>query len=156
MAYTSGMKKLILVFAGALALALAWWLLAPLFIEVTVDDPLDPALLQAEETPETIIRGPFSIIDTPGHPATGDVRVIESPTETLIRFEDYDGTNGPDLFVYLAKDLEANEFVSLGRARGIMGNLNYPVPEDINLADYPYVLTWCRAFGVLFDYAKIN
>ena len=109
-----------------------------------------------EIEPEIFIDGPFPIIDTPGHPATGGVEVIHSPEETLIRYLNYDGTNGPDLEIYLAKDLEANEFVSLGRAKGNQGTLIYGVPFDIDIDEYRYVLTWCEAFGVLFDYAEIN
>lgn len=98
----------------------------------------------------------FPIVDTRGHPASGDIRVVSDGTQSIVRYENYDGTNGPDLFVYLAKDLDAEEFVDLGRARGNRGNINYEVPADIDVNEYKYVMTWCRAFGVLFDYAEIN
>ena len=115
-----------------------------------------PEPVTENNVPTPTVTGPFAISDTPGHSATGNVRVIETPEESIVRFEDYDGTNGPDLFVYLAKDLEANEFVSLGRAKGNMGNINYTVPEDVDVGEYKYVITWCKAFGVLFDYAEIQ
>jgi hypothetical protein len=161
------MKKLppwkILLPIGVVVAGILWWTIAPLFTNVVVDDVLDPeieALLTAEpvdnEVPSTLVRGPFSVVDTPTHPATGVVRVIESPEQQLIRFENYDGTNGPDLRIYLATDLEATEFVDLGEAKGNQGNINYEVPDTVNIDDYQYVLTWCRAFGVLFDYAELE
>jgi len=101
------------------------------------------------------VRGPFAIEDTPGHPATGQVRIFNGEDGDIVRFENYQGTNGPDLLVYLATDLDATEFFSLGRAKGNEGNINYTVPEGVNIDDYQYVMTWCRAFGVLFDYAQI-
>lgn len=101
-------------------------------------------------------HGPFEIIGTTGHPASGEIEIIESPEEKLVHYKNYDGTNGPDLKVYLAKDLEAEEFFDLGDARGNQGNLIYGVPLDVDLSEYKYVLTWCEAFGVLFDYAEIN
>ena len=107
-------------------------------------------------TPGPVMRGPFTIEDTLGHPASGQVRVIETADSTIVRFEDYNGTNGPDLRIYLATDLNATEFVDLGKPRGNMGNINYVIPDDVDLDDYMYVMTWCRAFGVLFDYAEIN
>ncbi len=107
-------------------------------------------------TPGPVVRGPFSIDDTPGHPASGQTRIIETKDETLLRFENYDGTNGPDLRVYLATDLEATSFIDLGKAKGNKGNINYTIPDDVDVDDYAYVMTWCRAFGVLFDYAQIN
>jgi hypothetical protein len=141
-----------------------WWAFSPLLFDVSVDDTLDPSIEAALETdgvPSTdmpddvMVFGPFPIVDTPTHPATGSVRVIATPEGTTIRYENYQGTNGPDLYVYLANDLDGNDFVSLGRTRGNQGNINYTVPEDVNVADYRYVLTWCQAFGVLFDYAEI-
>lgn len=108
------------------------------------------------EAPRTTTEGPFPIVDTRTHPASGDVRLIRTPEETIVRYENYEGTNGPDLYVYLAKDLDAEEFVDLGRAKGNKGNINYSVPDDIDIDEYQYVMTWCRAFGVLFDYALIN
>ena len=102
------------------------------------------------------ITGPVEITGTPGHPASGKVSLIESPAEKIVYFENYDGTNGPDLFVYLAKDLEANEYVDLGRAKGNQGDIIYGVPLDVDLSEYKYVITWCKAFSELFDYAEIN
>ena len=82
--------------------------------------------------------------------------VIENESGTTIRYEDFETLNGPDLFVYLSKDRDATEFVNLGRVRGTMGNINYEVPEGVNISEYPYVLTWCRAFRVLFNSAEIQ
>lgn len=166
------MKYILLALLGVLLTAVGYWLIAPAFIDVEIQDELDPEIAalitqsnevtntnttdQSTDIPTPIVRGPFTIASTPGHGATGSIRTIETEAETTIRFEDYQGTNGPDLFVYLANDLDATEFVSLGRTRGNQGNINYTVPEDIDINDYKYVMTWCKAFGVLFDYAEIN
>lgn len=100
--------------------------------------------------------GPFPITGTSGHPASGEVEVIQSAEELLIRYKNYDGTNGPDLHVYLSKDLEAEDFIDLGLAKGNKGNIIYGAPLDVDLSEYKYILTWCKAFDVLFDYALIN
>lgn len=100
--------------------------------------------------------GPFPITGTTGHPASGNIEIIESPEEKLVYYKNYYGTNGPDLKVYLAKDLDARDIVDLGDAKGNQGNLIYGAPLDVDFSEYKYVLTWCEAFGVLFDYAKIN
>ena len=123
--------------------------------ETTTDTPVaEPATVA--ETYGIQNLGPFPITGTAGHPATGNIEIISSPEEKLVYYKDYDGTNGPDLKVYLSKDLEATEIFDLGEAKGNQGNLIYGIPLDIDLSEYNYVLTWCEAFGVLFDYAKIN
>ncbi len=145
------MKKIIFVVLGILVLVFLWWTVSPLFINKTVDDATPVVDLD-----QTDSAGPFFIKDTAAHPATGEVLIIRDGDDTTVRFENYDGTNGPDLYVYLAKDLDAKEFVSLGRAKGNKGNINYQVPSNIDASEYKYVMTWCQAFGVLFDYAEIN
>lgn len=120
------------------------------------DEPTDEEGVSVVDETPVFSDGPFPITGTPGHPASGEISLIRSPEETLIQYQDYDGTNGPDLFVYLSKDLEAKDFIDLGPAKGNKGNIIYGVPLDANLDEYPYVLTWCKAFGVLFDYAQIN
>ncbi len=102
------------------------------------------------------VSAKLPITGTGGHSASGDIRVIYAPNETMVRYEDYRGTNGPDLRVYLATDLRATDFIDLGKAKGNIGNINYSVPSGVNINDYNYVLTWCRSFSTLFDYASIN
>ena len=151
------MKKVVLIVGLILVIGIGYWLAAPLFVTNEVQDELPQQFVtnEPDQAPAPVGES-FSIIDTPGHPAEGVIRVIDTEEQTLVRFEDYEGTNGPDLFVYLAKDLEATEFVSLGRAKGNMGNINYEVPGDVDISEYQYIMTWCRLFGVLFDYAEIN
>jgi len=127
--------------------------------EVNKSQEKDEPVVKPPEknSPEILSYGPFEITGTSGHPASGNVRVIPKPTmETVIQYENYSGTNCPDLHVYLASDMDATKFIDLGEAKGDKGDTNYLVREGVNLTEYPYVLTWCRAFGVLFDYAKIN
>jgi hypothetical protein len=100
----------------------------------------------------------FPIQDTPFHPASGVVRVIDTigdNTGAIIRFENYETINGPNLHVYLANDLNANDFVDLGEIRGTVGNINYFLPEEVDISQYRYVLVWCVPFGVLFHFAEI-
>jgi len=72
-----------------------------------------------------------------------------------VRFENFKSTNGPDLFVYLATDDQASDFVDLGRLKGNVGNQNYEIPEGVDLSKYNKVLVWCKAFSVLFGSAEL-
>jgi hypothetical protein len=122
---------------------------APVVEETAVEPP-------AAETYGVITRGPFPIVGTPDHPASGHIEIIESPEEKLIHYKDYDGTSGLDLRIYLSKDLEASDVFDLGDARGNAGDLVYGMPLDVDISDYKYVLTWSAASDELFDYAKIK
>lgn len=141
--------------------AFLYWTVSPIFIDTRVEEALPEILLPKDgpndrELTQQLSTNVYPIVDTPLHPANGSVKIVKTGDETIVRYENYEGTNGPDLYVYLAKDLEAKEFVSLGQAKGNLGNLNYTVPNGVDIREYRYVLTWCRAFGVLFDYAEIK
>jgi len=109
-----------------------------------------------EETPIPVETKSARVLGTSGHPAEGTARVIETTEGIIVRFENFKTINGPNLHVYLSKDLEAKDFVDLGPIRGTSGNINYTVPNDINITEYKYVLHWCVPFRVLFNSAEIN
>ena len=73
--------------------------------------------------------------------ASGQVKVLQIPEGTqILRFENLDVTNGPDLYVYLAMDTTAKDFVSLGRLKDNINNQNYPFPENMDFEKYNTVL----------------
>ncbi len=91
------------------------------------------------------------------HDAQGDVYTI--PLEdgsNVLRLENFQSTNGPDLFVYLATDDKASEFINLGDLKANKGNQNYEIPDDVDLEKYNKVLIWCKSFSVLFGSAELS
>jgi hypothetical protein len=127
-------------------------------MRLTNSEPAEP---MTEEAPlAMMVRSDvvpsFPVMGTRGHPASGTVRVIESDTETIIRYEDFETINGPQLRVYLANDLDATDYVDLGPVRGTKGNINYTVPAGVDVSEYRYVMYWCEPFSVLFNYADLS
>lgn len=145
------MKKKLLYFVGALVLvailAFAYYAISPLFRNIKADDAAPSSGVQSRSA---------QVIGTTGHPASGTVRIVEAEGKAYVRYENFKTINGPDIYVYLSKDLDANEYVNLGRVRATEGNINYEIPVGTNVADYKYVLTWCKQFGVLFNSADIS
>ena len=152
---------------GLGVLGFAYYALSPLFINVVVDEALPESVSQmpAEQpvsTGEQVQDTPVApevvgaeVVGTTGHPASGTARIVESGGTTFVRYENFKTINGPDLYVYLATDLGATEFVDLGRLRATEGNVNYEVPAGVDVADYRYVLVWCKAFSILFNSADL-
>lgn len=146
------MKKILLYGALVLAiplLAFAYYAISPLFITIEMNE-------SAPESADMDTSRSAAVVATPAHPASGTVRILEAGGKTYVRYENYETINGPDLYVYLAKDLGAVEFVNLGRLKATQGNVNYEIPEKVDVSEYQYVLTWCKAFGVLFNYADFG
>jgi Electron transfer DM13 len=149
-------KKIFYVFGTLICiglLAFAYYAISPLFISIKLDE----ALPEAEQAEQSQVQANLSpITGTTGHPASGTARVIEADSRSYIRYENFKTINGPDLYVYLAKDLDAKDYVNLGTLRATEGNVNYEVPSGVDVRDYRYVMVWCKQFGVLFNYADLR
>lgn len=140
-------------------MAFGYYAISPLFRNVKVDEALPEAKQMEDraitEQPQSqIVSAP--VVGTTGHPASGTARIIDADGKKYIRYENFKTINGPDIYVYIAKDLDAKEFVNLGPVKATEGNINYEIPAGVNVAEYTYVLTWCKAFGVLFNYADVS
>lgn len=152
-------KKLLIALTVIILLGVGYFLLAPLFITTKIDEalPLVPtqnSTLGITSQPQQ--TGPATIIGTPGHAASGQVKILSDGTDSYIRYENFKTINGPDIYVYLAKDLDAQDFVNIGKVKATEGNVNYKIPTGVTVSDYKYVMIWCKAFGVLFNYADIT
>ncbi len=133
-------------------------------MEETMEETSDESMMEdkemMEETMEVVPMsyvGTFIGVGDGIHDAQGDAYTI--PLEgggNVLRLENFESTNGPDLFVYLATDDNASEFVNLGELKASKGNQNYEIPEDTDLSKYSKVLIWCKAFGVLFGSAELS
>lgn len=153
-------KKIILGILIIVVVYGLYYAISPLFINIQADEAIpvskqmpESISLKEENKKENI---PAKIIGTTGHPASGTARIVKIDDKTYLRYENFKTINGPDIYVYLSKDINAKEFVSLGKVRATEGNINYEIPSNINVSDYPYALVWCEDFGVLFNSAKLN
>ena len=101
------------------------------------------------------------------HATTGTVRILELPDGSrVLRIEGLDTSDGPDLKVWLSDQpvidgvdgwgvFDDGAYVSLGDLKGNRGNQNYPIPADVDLADYTAVSIWCERFAVSFGAAEL-
>ncbi len=101
-----------------------------------------------------IVKGNFT--STPGHNVIGTAKIFDDNGRKELRLENFSSTNGPDLRVYLSKDLSASSFLSLGSLKSVSGNQNYVITGMPDFAEYKYVLIWCEQFTILFGSATIN
>jgi len=140
---------------------------APLFFDVTVDEPIpeitstitttEGTTTSTVEEPQLVASGQFVGVNDGIHNAEGQAKVLQLVDgKQLLRLEDFKSTNGPDLYVYLATDSTAQDYVSLGELKANIGNQNYEIPEGTDLTKYDTALVWCKQFSVLFGSAEIN
>ncbi|MPZ97305.1 MAG: electron transporter [Propionibacteriales bacterium] len=119
----------------------------------------------ATPSPKMLAGGTFISHE---HETTGTVRVVQLPDGThVLRLDDLDTSNGPDLKVWLS-DAEVVEgragwhlfddgaYVNLGDLKGNKGSQNYRIPADVDLADFGSVSIWCDRFNVSFGAAVLE
>lgn len=144
---------------GFVSGGIAWYLFSPLFIDQVVSEELPEGLAVTE-----IARGSFRDADR-AHQGQGTVQVLRTDAgEHLVRFTEFEVTNGPDLKVWLvaeadpqrSADVSASEWVSLGPLKGNIGDQSYMVPAGTDIADFGSVVIWCERFSVLFSPATLD
>ncbi|MBI2551651.1 DM13 domain-containing protein [Candidatus Uhrbacteria bacterium] len=89
-------------------------------------------------------------------PASGRGYVLQTETGRSLYLDGFETPNGPNLHLYLAKDLTGREYYDLGALRATKGNVGYPLDAEINVDEYPYVLIWSVPFRVLFGSALLS
>ncbi len=106
-------------------------------------------------------QGAFRDFDS-FHKGTGTATIFQLGDQRVLRFENFEVTNGPDLHVLLVENVDASgrsdmgEFVDLGSLKGNVGNQNYEIPVDVDLANFNGVMIYCVPFHVIFATAPLN
>lgn len=159
--------KVLLAVVIIIGIAVAWWLISPLFVTKRVSEELPSAqitpisqspasTLLPASTPAITAEGTFTGFDKL-HQASGTARIVQVSGKTYVRFEDdFTVTNGPDLFVYLGNNNAYDASANLGKLKGNEGSQNYEIPSSISINNYSEVWVWCRAFSVPFGKAVLK
>jgi len=117
---------------------------------------------EAKATPgrNIVVEGQFVEVDFI-HRGSGTARIVEEGGKRYLQLEDFNVTNGPDLYVYLSEskspsnDLKSlDKYISLGFLKGNIGNQIYEIPDVFR--GYDTAIIWCQKFGVLFSYAVME
>ena len=117
----------------------------------------------APSGPVALAAGRFIPGSTPGDRAEGSATIYKlEDGKQVVRLQDFKTTNGPDLFVVLARSANPNqdgvksgEYLRLAALKGNQGNQNYELPADVDLNKYKSIVIWCRTFNVVFGYATL-
>ncbi|WP_033318977.1 DM13 domain-containing protein [Streptomyces yerevanensis] len=114
--------------------------------------------------PRTLARGDLISHE---HTTSGTATVLRlADGSHVLRLENLDTSNGPDLRVWLTDApvkegragwgvFDDGKYVSLGKLKGNKGDQNYVLPADTDPAAYTSVSIWCDRFNVSFGAAEL-
>jgi len=98
-------------------------------------------------------------------PTEGTATIFQMGDGTrVLRLTSFSTSNGPDVHVYMvaaddAKDVATVQqagFIDLGVLKGNIGDQNYSLSSDLDLAKYRAVSIWCKRFSVNFGAAELR
>ncbi len=98
------------------------------------------------------------------HETTGDATIYRvEGGKRVLRLTNFKTSNGPDVRVFLVAAGDASDadtvkkagYVEVGKLKGNVGDQNYDIPADVDLAKYRAVTIWCNRFGVNFATAPL-
>jgi hypothetical protein len=135
----------------------------------TPEEQASPSRTPTEQASEpgtaAPVRVSFGDFHGVAHPGTGSAAVYRQDDGSyVLRLENLDIFNGPDLYVYAVAADDANDndavleagFLNLGRLKGNQGNQNYGLPADFDPSTYRSISVWCQRFSVNFATAPLR
>lgn len=161
-------KKVVLLVLAAVVGVVGWYLFRPerLWVNQKVNEslPMENATSQGAQVtmPAPLATGMFHSV---AHTTEGTASIYQGDNgKKVLRFTNFETSNGPDVQVYLvaADDAKDNAtvtkagFIHVGALKGNIGDQNYDLPGNVDLAKYRAVTIWCRRFGVNFATAPLT
>ncbi len=122
----------------------------------------EPTSVPTPSGPVLVSQGQFHAV---AHAGSGDALIYQQPDGTyVLRLENLDVENGPDLYVYAAAVADANDadsivsagFINVGQLKGNKGNQTYTLPTDFDPAVHRAISIWCQRFTVNFATAPLQ
>lgn len=104
-------------------------------------------------TPSAVLKYYGSFMPTSGISVTGEAKIYLENGQYKVVLDNFSISSGPDLKVYLSKAATPSEFVNLGN---LTSQTVYPIPDNVNVAEYSHVLIHCQQFSHLFAIAALT
>jgi hypothetical protein len=162
-------KRSLVIGAAIVAVFGGWYAFRPerLFVNRTVNESLGAVVPAPNDAPSAMAAAPMALamgrFHSNAHDTRGVASVLDVGGHRVLRLTNFATSNGPDVRIYLvaAPDVQDNAtvktagFVELGEMKGNIGDQNYQIPDDVDLATYRTVTVWCKRFSVNFGSAPL-
>lgn len=109
--------------------------------------------MQMEMVKDTLPTLTGEFVDA-AHPTSGTATINSERTE--LKLTSFKSTDGPILDLYLATDLNATDYISLGELQGLEGDFTYIIPNNVDFETHKYLMVWCVDFSIDFGHAVLE
>lgn len=94
-------------------------------------------------------NGPYGTV-------TGSAKIVFQNGQYSLALENVTISNGPDLHVYISREVQPVNYIDLGRLQSVSGNQVYAIPGVPDFTQYKYALVHCQRFNHLFGSAELR
>jgi hypothetical protein len=138
-------RMLLLVFASTVLLLSCVKKNTP---ELILDNTVD--------TTVAIPKNDGSFINGPYGSVSGMATVYNQNGVLVLALKNMTISNGPQLHVYLSKEVQPVSFIDLGPLQSTKGNQLYNIEGEPDFSQYKYALIHCKKYNHLFGSAKLQ
>ncbi|MBN8676108.1 MAG: DM13 domain-containing protein [Chitinophagales bacterium] len=97
-----------------------------------------------------------SFINGPYGGVSGAASIYFQNNSFILALEGVRISNGPDLHVYLSKEILPVNYIDLGSLQSVSGNQLYNIPGSPDFSQYKYALIHCQRYNHLFGSAELR
>lgn len=98
----------------------------------------------------TFANGPFGS-------TSGSAKILtDSNNNFSLVLDSFMVNAGPDLHVYLSKEIQPLNFIDLGKLRAVSGTQVYAIPGSPDFTTYKFALIHCQQYDHLFGNANLQ
>jgi Electron transfer DM13 len=108
------------------------------------------------DTSKAAIKYTGKFVSTPEETVSGNALVLVDGGTYSLALQTFSVNNGPDLHLYLSKQLQPVDFIDLGKLKSIKGDQVYALNKMPDFSQYRYALIYCQQYSVLFGSAELK
>lgn len=115
--------------------------------------PTEATMDRVDTTAQVKYSGSF--VNGPYGSVSGKAKILSKEGKSTLVLDSVTISNGPDLHVYLSKEVLPVNFIDLGKLKSISGTQVYDITGMPDIAQYKYALVHCQLHDHLFGSAKL-
>jgi Electron transfer DM13 len=108
------------------------------------------------DTSKAAVKFTGNFVSAPGETVSGTALVLADGSTYSLALQTFSVNNGPDLHLYLSKELQPVNFIDLGKLKSTKGDQVYALNKMPDFSQYRYALIFCQQYSVLFGSAELK
>ena len=116
--------------------------------EIPLNDTVDTTVAMPKHN-GTFMNGPYGSV-------SGMATIYSQDGNLFLALQNMSISNGPQLHVYISKEVQPVSFIDLGPLQSTLGNQLYNISQNPDFSQYRFALIHCKKYNHLFGSARLQ